>query len=1102
MSVQSKTPAQATNQKASVIELANSSFTFASYILPEISKERVIHCPYGVASDAEFFSGMRANPSQAIVTLKDFDRVYGNSQPIFSGICWRNNETKETLPTYALEHPSYKRGLLPTWEGESALVYSLGYTECEKPLRGKPKQFVVDFTFFYSLCDIWYLFRSRDICWGMVSQLVKHRTHKVNPDLGMQHRYLQTGVYFELPVADGSTIICELALNLKDQGGKGQGGLEKVAGSYGLQMPDKHLMNDYKTDMRSAYDNTVDMVKVGDEYMSLHDACVRYGKSDVKILFDLDDKSYDSFANPKDGVIKKLGLSIKPRPFNTVGGITNQMSVMKLAQGLGLIDASSTEISDENKKQLLEYLLPGAFDAINDQGGTAPLLGVLDGGYCKNLQPRLVRWLLKCILDLDLKGCYMEALVHQDYPFGRPIIIKRHTNEKPYLFKTFLEQFEKELVPGLYYMRVSTTVNLTFDQDILISKHFGKLAFEDHDLDQDGNDADDFIMVNGNDGKQKQGVFQLNTRQIATAILTHDSLQALRLASKSEWDELMKVLVVDCASFYPKSQEVSVDQFKRTFKSESMVHHELGSDGTYTRQVLQASRWCRINMGENWCQLFIDFRNINKLMKDTCKFKAKGQSDAAIRTQLLIEHDHMPPQAIEEALLSLANHELDRPKSTSAKAFYESLTLDYDAKQYSFKITGLAIFGTSGSWHYQSQAAQGQNNRTTYNPKSGNFCVANNITARARVGVWAVSKSLLLACVITDGGFFDINRVASWKWEGRNKTRVGLQDLCNLTNSQLDRDTLTRSRQLSITIAPLGGKEWRVQQIKDDRITISNGTTVIEGRKEKWKVLDQIAFDHVKTQFPMLDVFSKNQFKFASKQLYQNACIQSQANYYLVPFEGLLTDQGKPDKPALASRGYKVNRSVFLDPTCSEQEIKQHPYYKQMLSIYEGTQVTHVERAYTSELTGVNDVNSSEKSLASYRERDILPNEPTPSSSFPRPISLSMFRWQTFDQYSSWNKHHDRLRINTGWGIEGYFPFAQITDEFKSKDGKFTGKVMLSIDYDRAVVAIQDAIDKGWMWIDGSNPSKGVRGRCKPEHGMLHPQLIDDYIRFPRHTDN
>ncbi len=638
------------------------------------------------------------------------------------------------------------------------------------------------------------------------------------------------------------------------------------------------------------------------------------------------------------------------------------------------------------------------------------------------------------------------------------------------------------------------TASLTFDQDLLLSKHFGKTAFEDHDHDQEGNDADDFIMVNGNDGKQMQGVFQLNTRQITSAILTHDSLQALKgCTSKREWDELMEKLVVDCALFYPKSQEVTIDQFKRNFKKQTMVHHRLDGSGTYTRRVLQASNWCRINMGSNWCQLFIDFRNINKLMKDACKFQAKGKPPHEIYTLLSLEHNHLPKAAIEEALLSLANHERDRPATTTAEDYFNNLSTNYDAAQYSFKITGLAIFGTSGSWHYQSQESVGRGDRVVANPKSGNFCVANNITARARVGVWAVSKALLTACVITDGGFFDINRVAYWDWQGTSGLKVGLQDLCNLTNAHLNRDILTRNRKLNIRIEALSGSEWQLQDVEGDRITISNGSTTIVGRKEKWQELDAIAFSHVQTQFPMLDVFSKGQFKFASKQLYKSACIQSQANYYLVPFDGLLTDKGKLEKPALASRGYKVGRGVFLEPSCREK-IERHPYYEQMLQIYEGTQVTHVIRAYTSELTGVNDINATEKTFESYKARDILPCEPTPSSTFPRPISLSMFRWQTYEQYKTWNTHHDRLRITTGWGIEGYFPFAKLSDCFEYKGEQVT--LMLSIDYDRAVVEIQDAVDKGYMWIDGSDPSKGGKGKSKPMHNVYHPQLLDDYSIF------
>ncbi|GEM_PF-3878037 len=50
-----------------------------------------------------------------------------------------------------------------------------------------------------------------------------------------------------------------------------------------------------------------------------------------------------------------------------------------------------------------------------------------------------------------------------------------------------------------------------------------------------------------------------------------------------------------------------------------------------------------------------------------------------------------------------------------------------------------------------------------------------------------------------------------------------------------------------------------------------------------------------------------------------------------------------------------------------------------------------------------------------------LEGESTLISSWVRPISLSMFRWQNISQYSSWQKRHTRLKITKGYGVELFF---------------------------------------------------------------------------------
>jgi hypothetical protein len=79
----------------------------------------------------------------------------------------------------------------------------------------------------------------------------------------------------------------------------------------------------------------------------------------------------------------------------------------------------------------------------------------------------------------------------------------------------------------------------------------------------------------------------------------------------------------------------------------------------------------------------------------------------------------------------------------------------------------------------------------------GNVVVANNITARARVGVWMLAKALGLRQSITDGGFYTPDRVCVWQGP-----KPGLHKLANINDW---RDATHPGRR---GFARLGGVDW------------------------------------------------------------------------------------------------------------------------------------------------------------------------------------------------------------------------------------------------------------------------------------------------------
>ena len=103
-----------------------------------------------------------------------------------------------------------------------------------------------------------------------------------------------------------------------------------------------------------------------------------------------------------------------------------------------------------------------------------------------------------------------------------------------------------------------------------------------------------------------------------------------------------------------------------------------------------------------------------------------------------------------------------------------------------------------------------------------------------------------------------------------------------------------------------------------------------------------------------------------------------------------------------------------------------------------------------------------------YKQNGLLAGDSILTSSWLRPISLSAFHWQTDDQYDSWEKATSKLKEKSGWGLEQFFMNEDST-----------------VNYQKALVEIQKAIDEGKTWIV---PARG-QGRTKGEVVAEHPFL-------------
>lgn len=1029
-----------------------------------------------VALDWEFITKLRLaiyDFSQPH-TITDYHKCEGVTTPILGGFLFEGESE-----TVVVEHPQVKVvkpdfvSPIESWTGETVFSHLLGLTEVDEPLSNKKlPTLTITILFFYSPSDILNNFKSKEKKQYIQSMLVKHRTLKTKTNTSggdLFGKSIPTKIYVEY-----ENKIYHIMLDLEDQTGHAQGGLDSVAGSFGYEMTFKKLMDDWKDSMLIPYtstfptcpikwstrleDGTIELLDEGDIYNDavvdkengqiLHDLFVEYTKGDVPVLYFLKEKSYQNSVDMWD----KLGLDFHPKRCATVGGYGNQYNMVSILKGLGVKPKEKCEINElpiETLQKIQSYLLPGSECNLKAIGGSAVTLATLDGGYCKNLIPRVAVIQDTVIPDLDLSGCYVEGMKNQIYPVGRPVVIDYTNIDEKKTLKEILKKHECQFVPGCWVARVSTVKPLSFDQDLIISKIFNENNFAVWGEDEDGFEE----MVEGYATRGKtSGRFQLLTREIHTGIITHDILQAMKLYSTpSELREYM-AMEVDALLYYPKSGRMKPSKFVRDYKPEQVVNHKVSRNGTkLTRETQATYFWTGIPMGNGWVTNLGDARN-----------ETKRQMKDFIKTQSVVISDEQNISL--EAAQVIAKKHPDYIKLNSL--------------QYGYKIAGLSLFGTTGSIHYQTEEPKNKDGKP--NPKSGNYCVANNITARARVAVWAVSKAMMTQMVITDGGALDLNNVAMWDWKGVNSTSVGFQTLCDLTNFDLSSQQLTLNGNLNIGYQPLGGKEWKTIKLENNIRTISNGDHTIAASAEGWGELDALMYAHVKKLFIKLDIFKYDQYKFATKDVYQGLAIQSQANY-------LLDYDGNPANYKIAARGYELKKGVYATPECegvdSLNKSFPHPFKNQFVEIYNKKLVTACNRVYTPNILGVNDVNKSKEVSDNFYNRNMFAGDVTMKTSHARPISLTSFRWQTYEQLMSWSKKHEKMRDDTGWGIENYFAVERKNETINGVDVE----VSLTVDYHKAMVAIQNAIDEGYMWITSD---KRIYNANLPYY--YHPQKIAD----------
>jgi hypothetical protein len=199
----------------------------------------------------------------------------------------------------------------------------------------------------------------------------------------------------------------------------------------------------------------------------------------------------------------------------------------------------------------------------------------------------------------------------------------------------------------------------------------------------------------------------------------------------------------------------------------------------------------------------------------------------------------------------------------------------------------------------------------------GNAVLANNITARARVGAWLVSKALILRQTITDGGLYTPTGVAFFE----GKKTPGFTILNDMT--------LWKDWKKERYIKPLGGINW--EEKFEEFNTLSNG--------EIQSLVDKLASEHIENFWQPYGLSLKKFFNIEHKVEHTaNVAAYLCKGHYAVDLLKPLEEDGK-----LKERLYRVRGAIRYDKSTNKGNVLiENPIFEVLDCILDGRDIPNI----------------------------------------------------------------------------------------------------------------------------------------------------------------
>ncbi|NJM74167.1 MAG: hypothetical protein HC862_31090 [Scytonema sp. RU_4_4] len=438
---------------------------------------------------------------------------------------------------------------------------------------------------------------------------------------------------------------------------------------------------------------------------------IKYIRGDVKFLKIVYDKTI-AFYND---IASTVGVAPSRDWGLSTGKITARIASEWLASRPNVM-LTTQEDKMSGIKPLYWYnrlASPEAMKQLSHLVGNQALLylGMTDGGRCVK-ERSTIDVLDGVLVDIDINGCYGNGLKNQIFPIGNPSIIAT-----PITFGEWEKEYSKYLIPGLWVARLSWK-DAPFKQDLLLSKE--EKVFTSWDWYQSH-----FAENNSDSDNQYDVSMYMATNQVHMAAFTHDLYQViLKYTSNSELAWIRENAIIECFAYYDKRDEI-----EKVIPEMCEVRSikDIGVSG-----LTWCTKWVRVELRDLAGTLIDRRANHKNKVKLYNKHFGKDNKDATVN---------------------------DVPDSQTRNCVEFSKTdwLYQSSVQEFIKLIVNTIYGCIASSYFAGDGTG-----------ISNFIVGNNITARARTLAWCMAKGLYSLMSITDGGVFNVNKVAFYKAKSLN----------------------------------------------------------------------------------------------------------------------------------------------------------------------------------------------------------------------------------------------------------------------------------------------------------------------------------------------